>query len=313
MSDHLPLNPTSLIAILRLPYSCLESFSIQMSGRHPKWNWNDFSSELKDAISSFIHLPTLQTLSLDNIDMPITLLQGIHLTTLELSEISPKGLDAKQSSLLTPEGMETTAPQDMVIDQCLWYFFYKPVRGTKFPISAYFSLIWDTERLTEPIFLPFVCRLRVFDITVHLDSPTILMMDSDVLSFLMRSLHLSLTSPAALEHLKFGIIFNGKGNLDDNAFYDDLRGADVWRHLDSIITLPAGSRLQRVDIDIDYEFRCDNDVAELDDTKILEVMLDALPLLREKGILSCSSTFYLNYRSLTRFGGVEVKWSRCQC
>ena len=73
------------------------------------------------------------------------------------------------------------------------------------------------------------------------------------------------------------------------ALFDDLRDADVWSHLDSIITHPAGSRLQRVDINIKYSFRYDND-EEPDSTEILEPVLDALPLLREKGILFVEAT-----------------------
>jgi hypothetical protein len=102
----------------------------------------------------------------------------------------------------------------------------------------------------------------------------------------MRSLRVSLTSPATLEHLKFDIVFEGNSNhFNYYKLFDDLRDADVWRHLDSIITHPTGSRLQRVDIDIKYSFRYDDDVLEPDNTGILEAVLGALPLLREKGIL----------------------------
>jgi len=73
--------------------------------------------------------------------------------------------------------------------------------------------------------------------------------------------------------------------LDLDAFYHDLRDDDVWSHLDSIITHPTGSRLQRVDIDIRYSFRDDDNVTEPDDDDIVEAVLDGLPLLREKGIL----------------------------
>ena len=52
----------------------------------------------------------------------------------------------------------------------------------------------------------------------------------------MRSLLVSLTSPATLECLKFEIVFE--------------LGA-------SIITHPTGSRLQKVDVDIKYCFRYD--------------------------------------------------------
>jgi hypothetical protein len=65
----------------------------------------------------------------------------------------------------------------------------------------------------------------------------------------------------------------------------NLRNPDVWSQLDSIITHPTGSRLQRVDIDIDYAFRYDDNVREPGNNEILKALLDGLPLLREKGIL----------------------------
>ena len=139
-----------------------------------------------------------------------------------------------------------------------------------------------------------MCRLRSFEID--------LINNFDLVSsFLMSSLCISLTSPATLEHLKFHFKFRGREResyLDE--FYESLRQAEVWNHLDSIITIPTGSRLQRVDINIDYFFHCDNSDAEFDEYEkdsdeddygppdegeILEAVLDNLPLLRTKGIL----------------------------
>jgi hypothetical protein len=276
---------TSLIAVLRLPFCCLESFSIDISFYSNPLNWNDFSGELKDALSTIIHSCTLKTLYLTKVKVPIMLFHGIHLTKLELSYLSPNDFDGEQSRLLTPaasEGVATTASHT-VIDQCVWNC-YKPVHGMRFPTSAYFSLIWDMEGPTEPIFLPFMCRLRVFEIYVNPFSAT--MSDFDILSFLMHSLRVSLTSPATLEHLKFDIVFEGNNNhFNYYTFFRDLRDADVWRHLDSIITHPTGSRLQRVDINIQSCFRYDDDGHEPGDSEVMEPVLDALPLLREKGIL----------------------------
>jgi hypothetical protein len=139
-----------------------------------------------------------------------------------------------------------------------------------------------------------MCRLRVLEIFIDPSSTT--MSDFDILSFLIRSLRVSLTSPATLEHIKFNIVFTGN---DDNflsaEFYDDLCDADVWGHLDSIITHPTGSQLQRVDINIQvefYPFRCDDFVIEPYDTasEVSEPVLDALPLLRKKGILFVKTT-----------------------
>ena len=134
------------------------------------------------------------------------------------------------------------------------------------------------------MFFPFMSRLRVLEIDINPGSATL--SNLAILSFLMRSLCASLTSPATLEYLKLDIMFEDRDNsFDDDPFYWDLRRDDVWRHLDSIVTLPAGSRLQRVDIDITYFFRYDEEVMEPDNDEILEAVLDNLPLLRDKGIL----------------------------
>jgi hypothetical protein len=90
------MNGTSLLAILRLPFCCLECFSIIVFRdtsswiRNP-WNRNCFSSGLKDALSNIIHTSTLKTLSLSGItQVPFTtfLLHIVHLTTLKLSRLS---------------------------------------------------------------------------------------------------------------------------------------------------------------------------------------------------------------------------------
>ena len=143
------------------------------------------------------------------------------------------------------------------------------------------SLIWDVEGVTEPIFLPFMCRLRVLEIRIDPSSAT--MRDFGILSLLI--LCISLTSPATLEHLKIDIVFKGSGYFDYYALFDDIRDAEVWSHLDSIITHPTGSRLQTVGVCITYSPRCDSKGVEPDETEVLEPFLDALPLLCEEGIL----------------------------
>ena len=259
----------SLVAILRLSFCCLESLSIHFWCRY--FNWNDFSSELKDALSTVIHSPTLKTLYFGGVKIPIGLLQG-HLTKLVLSSISPLfDLDSKQSRL--------PALTASLVDHCQWWFFDKVYE------LSYTRLLFliSNKALTEPIFLPFMCCLRVFEIIVCPDSAT--MSDFNVLSFMIRSLRVSLSSPATLEHLKFDITFQGNSNrFDCDAFFYDLRHADVWNHLDSFITHPTGSRLQRVDIDISYHFRYNNNVIDPDESEVVEPILDALPLLRKKGI-----------------------------
>ena len=129
-----------------------------------------------------------------------------------------------------------------------------------------------------------MCRLRVLEINIDL----FLAGDFDILSSLIRSLRLSLTSPATLEHLMIDIVLKHIDkyfHLDWS--YDDLRDADVWSHLDSIITHPTGSRLQRVDISIEYPSAYTYGEMGPDDS---ETVLDALPLLREKGILFVEAT-----------------------
>ena len=279
-------NCTSLIAILRLTFCCLKRFAIYTGN---PLNWNDFSSEMKDALSTIIHSSTLQTLDLTRVNVPITFFGGIHLAKLRLNSLCLNGLDGKQPSSLTPAASEgETTASHTVLEECEWNFF-SPVRGTRFSTSLYLSLIWDMEGLTKPIFLPFMCRLRVFEIFISPSSAT--WKDFSILSFLMRSLRLSLTSPATLEHLQLGIQFEGNDNFFPyHELFCDLRDDDVWSHLDSIITHPTGSRLQRVDINIRYCIGYDDDGMEPDETEVIEPVLDALPLLREKGILFVKAT-----------------------
>jgi hypothetical protein len=250
------------------------------------WDWNNFSSELKDALSNIIHSSSLKILSLEYITkFPITfLLDIVHLTTLKLYRLSSIDFgNAENSSSLTSKGVAPMASHT-VIDQCVWHLFDSDLGGTKFPSSAYFSLIQDIDGFTESIFLPFMCRLRFLEIDIGLGPAT--MRDFDILSLLMGSLCISLTSPATLQHLNFIIRFRGSDNDFDNyAVYEDLRGAEVWSRLDSITSHPTGSRLQRVDINIDYTFRYDDNYNEPDPDTVLEVVLDSLPLLRAKGIL----------------------------
>ena len=285
-SKLLNLNQTSLIGILRLPFCRLESFSLTGRMWYPSI-WNDFSSELKDALSTIIRSSTLKTLRLCLIrNVPTMFFEGIHLTDLALSSLWLNDFDGKQSGLLIPavaasEEVATTAAHT-VVDWCTWHFF-EPVRGTRFPTFVDLSLIWDVEGVTEPIFLPFMCRLRVLEIRIDPCSAT--MRDFGILSLLIRSLFISLTSPATLEHLKIDIVFKGSGYFDYYALFDEIRDAEVWSHLDSIITHPTGSRLQTVGVCITYSPRCDSKGVEPDETEVLEPFLDALPLLCEEGIL----------------------------
>ena len=130
-------------------------------------------------------------------------------------------------------------------------------------------------------------RLRFFEINVRFGFEN--WHDFDILSFLMVSLCINLTSPATLEHLKFNISFGAPDydfTYEEEEFYEDLRDADAWRHVDSIISHPAGSRLQRVDVNINCSIRySDDNPLEHDENEVLNAVLDGLPLLRTKGIL----------------------------
>jgi hypothetical protein len=148
-SSSLWMNGTSLLAILRLLFCCLERFLIiviQEWGWHP-WDWNSFSSELKDALSNIIHSSTLKTISLTGIaKVPSTFfLHIVHLTTLELHSLSPDDFGGENSNSLTRAALKGVAPMasDTVIDRCVWHFGVEHARGTRFPSSAYFSLIQD--------------------------------------------------------------------------------------------------------------------------------------------------------------------------
>jgi hypothetical protein len=125
-----------------------------------------------------------------------------------------------------------------------------------------------------------MCRLRFFEIYAHLVSGTIY--DFNILSFLMGSLCISLTSPATLEHLKLNLNISFNEFNTHSALYANLHNADVWSHLDSITSHPTGSRLQRVDININI---CFDDLEKPADDKVSKAILDSLPLLCSKGIL----------------------------
>jgi hypothetical protein len=284
------MNGTSLLAILRLPFGCLESFSVTVHLLSNECDWNYFSSELKDSLSNIIHSSTLKTLSLTGISkLPTTLfLRIVHLSTLELHYIDFCDEDStfSHSSYSSSESLTRAASMEVTpvashtaIDRCVWHFAVG-IAGTRFPSSAYFSLIQDREDLNKSKFLPFMCRLRFFEIYANLVSGTI--NNFNILSILMGSLCISLTSPATLEHLKLNISFDEFNSL--SAFYENLHDADVWRYLDSITSRPTGSRLQRVDIYINSYICFDNE-GKPDDDEVWKTILDSLPLLCSKGIL----------------------------
>ena len=138
-----------LLAILRLPFCCLESFSIVYEDhdgdmvtylnyedyalRCEPWDWDCFSSEMKVALSNIILSSTLKTLCLDEItNVPTTLfLQIDHLTTLKLQSLTPNDFVDEYS--LTRAASKGVAPAPIassshtVIDRCVWHYGEGPV------------------------------------------------------------------------------------------------------------------------------------------------------------------------------------------
>jgi hypothetical protein len=140
------INGTWLLAILRLPFCRLERFSIcgsrfsmGFSMNHSYWNWNGFSSELKDALSNIVHSSTLKTLSLRDItNVPITFFLHLHLTTLDLF-LSLDDFCDENSNLLTRVASKGVAPiaSRTVIDRCVWYLMEEESGpGTRLPSSS---------------------------------------------------------------------------------------------------------------------------------------------------------------------------------
>ena len=126
------MNSTSLLGILRLPFCSLECFSIFILRDRrlfpvnaDYWNWNSYSSEMRDALSNIILSPTLKTLSLTGIDkVPITFfLHIVHLTTLELHSLFPSDFSGEITSSLTQADSKEAAPvaSHTVIDRCVWH------------------------------------------------------------------------------------------------------------------------------------------------------------------------------------------------
>ena len=123
---------TSLLAILRLPFCCLECFSIVLGKddeevmtfwatedmSRERWDWNDFSSEMKDALSNIILSSTLKTICLNGIiNVPTTFFSRIiHLTTLELHSLKPDDFCDENSSI------DTLMASHTVIDRCVWRY-----------------------------------------------------------------------------------------------------------------------------------------------------------------------------------------------
>jgi hypothetical protein len=283
------MNGTSLLAILRLPLRRLESFSIALNRLFwMNWNWNSFSSEMKDTLLNIVHSSTLKTLSLTGlIGMPISLFFDIaHLATLELHSLLPEDFDGENSSSLTQPASKGMAPMDSnaAIDRRVWHLQGSQVNaGYKI---AYFSLTRDRRSTNELILLPFLCRLRFLEIYIIMYSPSNYDFNIFKLTILMDLLCISLNG--TLEHLDFNIWYHDDDHDVDHPFYENLR--DAWTHLDAITTHSTGLLwLPRVDININYSFCYQpydgDEQLEFYEDELLKSVLEGLPLLRTKGIL----------------------------
>ena len=207
------MNSASLLATLRLPFRCLERFSINVSpdGEDMKpWNWNSFSSELKGALSnSIIHsfnltvkpfpsmasLKILQFHPLHNIGVAFRLADGFSLRGLKLTD--------KRSFRRSGSNGFRISPSD------------RPVWEKK--LSAVHTCSKSTSTsVPEP------------GIT-SCPSWWLLLLQLHTWSFYINLSH-------------------SLDNEDTDSFYED---ADVWSRLDTSATHPFGSLLQRVDIYVD--------------------------------------------------------------
>ena len=159
--------------------------------------------------------------------------------------------------------------------------------GRGFSSPGCFSVVQKRSlRKPDLIFLPFLSRLRFLEIHLNLYLSYSTTGFFNEISFLIRSIPISLTY---LEHLEFNIRFRGYFFFRPT-FYEKLRNA--WSHLDSITIHPNSSRLQRVDINIDYSSYCGNYGGKPDKDEFLKAIIDGLPLLHTKGILFVEACFW---------------------
>ena len=126
-------------------------------------------------------------------------------------------------------------------------------------------------------------RLRCLEIYIDLSSGD----DHDfhVLSFFMLSLSISLAHPSVLQHLAFNIRFH---DPDPDLFYHKLN--NIWSPLNDITFYPTTSWLQRVEVNISYLFRYDNDEEEPVMDEVSKAVLEGLPILNTRGILFVEAT-----------------------
>lgn len=137
------------------PFCLLESFSIiaQNDSLDPyHWNWEGFSSELRDAISNNILSSALKTLSLTGNTVPITFfLRTLHLQTLELHYVNlclANRFWGRELKLAYTGGFEGSGTSPSGWPVCVAFAILRRAiyaRSTRYLSSAYFSLIQDKK------------------------------------------------------------------------------------------------------------------------------------------------------------------------
>ena len=204
------INGRSLLAILRLPFSRLECFSI-CGGRYRDVNgytftssscdWNNFCSALKDALWDIIHSSTfnLKILSLGGhyqcADYPLPPPPPYHTGFVPLAERSLwRELNLADAGSFEGSGTNSFSHGDWSVSMAFrWGGGGRRCAQYETPFICCFSLIHNGEVHTKSIFLPFMRCLRFFKIDANPGLATV--HDFDILSFLIGSLCISLTSP----------------------------------------------------------------------------------------------------------------------
>jgi hypothetical protein len=190
-----------------------------------------------------------------------------HLTTLRLQSISP--IDFCDDSSLTRAVSKGKAPMAShtvpVIDRCVGGFGQN-LRGTRFPSSVYFrrqKALRDRHDHSR-----YSCHSCAVHASLKSTSASVPQPYIALISCPSSWNHFA--SPATLEHLKLNIRFLGNiYNIDLMRIYVTLMFGGIWTPL----PLFQGSRLRRVNINIDYAFCYDSGK----EYKVEKAVFDGLP------------------------------------
>lgn len=150
---------------------------------------------------------TLKNLSLTKVPIAFFFLRIVHLTSLELHSLCRTILVARTQARWQTSSMRV-APESMTFlgRTCT-------LRRTRFPSSAFFSLIQDIKDPTDSIFL--LCGL-------HFHEPRLCKQVWLCISFI---------SPATHEHLKFNLRFRGfNDNFNRYRYYVTPMSWVIWHH-----------------------------------------------------------------------------------